>query len=131
VAIITLFTKRTVTFTSLQASTSETQTYVKALQVDAYKQGMIVLRAHSRNIDANCSIAVTVSVTAPSSEDPSANFDSTVIGTATIANGTTATFSNVALSNMGGFLKINVVGTKGATGTNITADLSADIVLTP
>src|SRR5262245_42589189 len=97
-AIITLFTKRTVTFTSLQASTSETQTYVKAVQVDAYKQGMIVVRAHSRNIDANCSIAVTASVTAPSTEDPSANFDSTVIGTATISNGTTATFTNVALS---------------------------------
>jgi len=131
VAIITLFTKRTVTFTSLQASTSETQTYVKAIPVDQFKQGMLVVRAHSRNIDANCSIAVTAQVTAPSPEDPSANFDSAVIGTATLSNGTTATFANVALSNMGGYLKINVVGTKGSSGTNITADVSADIILTP
>lgn len=130
-AIITLFTKRTVTFTSLQASTFETQTYVKAVQVDQYKQGMIVVRVHSRNIDANCTITVTASITAPSPEDPSVSFDSAVIGTATINSGTTLTFANAALSNMGGFLKINVVGTKGSSGTNITADISADLVLTP
>jgi len=131
VAIITLFTKRTVTFTSLQASTSEIQTYVKAVQVDQFRQGMLAVRCHSRSIDANCSIAVTAAVTAPSAEDPSANFDSAVIGTATIGNGTTTTFASVALSNMGGYLKINVVGTKGSSGTNITADISADLILTP
>lgn len=129
--IITLFTKRTVTFNNLGVSTSEIQTYVKAVQTDQFKQGMIVLRAHSRTIDATCSIAVTANTTAPSVEDPSATFDSAVIGTATLSSGTTATFANVALANMGGFLKINVVGTKGTSGTNITADISADLILTP
>lgn len=128
--IITLFTKRTVTFSGLSAGGSETQTYVKAVQVDGYKQGMIVLRAHSRNIDAACSIALTACTTAPSAEDPSANFDSAVIGTATLSSGTTAAFASVALSNMGGFLKINIVGSK-PSGTNVTADISADLILTP
>jgi hypothetical protein len=128
--IITLFTKRTVNFGGLSAGGTEIQTYVKAVQCDGYKQGMLILRAHSRNIDSGCTIALTAAVTAPSAEDPSANFDSAVIGTATLSSGTTATMVNVALSNMGGFLKINIVGSK-PSGTNVTADISADLVLTP
>lgn len=129
--IIPLFTKRTANFTNLTASTSETQVAVKQIQVDQYRQGMLIIRAHSRDLAVGLSsIAIMAQTTSPTSEDPSVSFDSAVIGIATIISGSTSTMSSVALTNMGGFLKITVVGTRGTSG-NATADISAELVLTP
>jgi hypothetical protein len=132
VPIIPLFTKRLANFTNLTANTSETQVAVKQVQVDGYRQGMIVIRAHTRDLaSAGSSIAIMAQVTAPTAEDPSQNFDSASIGIATISNGSTATMANVALSNMGGYLKISVIGTRSASGGNASAEISADLILTP
>lgn len=131
-AVIPLFTKRTANFTNLTANTSETQVAVKQVACDQFRQGMLIIRAHTRDIaQSGSSIAIMAQVTSPSPEDPSQSFDSASIGIATLSNGSTLTMSNVALSNMGGYLKISIIGTRSASGGNVTADISADLVLTP
>lgn len=128
--IIPLWNKKSWNFDNLTAGTSETHVAVKALSSERYTEGLIVVRAHTRDIvNASSKIEVVAFTTAPSSEDPAVDFVSTTAsGTATVANGSTTTVATVGLSGFGGFLRIHVIGTRVSSG-NCKADLSADLVL--
>jgi hypothetical protein len=125
-----LFNKRMMNFDQLTASQTETYVVVKSLDVTPYREGMITVRAHTRDIvHASSKIEVIAYVTSPSPEEPQTDFVlGTAVATATVAPGSTATFVKADLANMGGYLRIIVLGTRGASG-NCKAEISADIVL--
>jgi hypothetical protein len=125
-----IVTKRPFNFDQLTAGQSESQVAVKAIDVSAYREGMLVVRAHTRDIvNASSIIEVQAFVTAPSSEDPSVDWvASAALATATITNGSTAFFITANLANMGGFLRIVVKGTRISSG-NCNANISIDLVL--
>lgn len=128
--IIPLWNKKSWNFDNLTASTSETHVAVKAVASERYTEAMLVVRAHTRDIvNASSKIEIVAFTTAPSGEDPSVDFfSSTASGTATIGNGSTSMLATAALANFGGFLRIQVIGTRNTSG-NCNAELSADIVM--
>lgn len=127
---IPLWNKKSFNFNNLTAGTTETHVAVKAVASEKYREALLIIRAHTRDIvNASSKIEVIAFTTAPSPEDPSVDFVSTTAsGTATIANGSTSVVATVALANFGGFLRFNVMGTRVTSG-NCTADLSAELVL--
>ncbi len=128
--VIPLWNKKSFNFNNLTAGTTETHVAVKAVAVEKYREAMLIVRAHTRDIvNGSSKIEIIAFTTAPSGEDPAVDFVSTTAsGTAAITNGSTSTVATVSLSNFGGFLRINVMGTRVTSG-NCTADLSAEIVV--
>lgn len=127
---IPLWNKRTFNFNNLTAGTTETQVAVKAIGCERYREGLLIVRAHTRDIvNAGSKIEVVAYTTAPSPEDPSVDFVfATAAGTASLANGSTTIVASAALANFGAFLRIIVIGTRVTSG-NCSADISADLVL--
>jgi hypothetical protein len=127
---IPLWNKRSFNFNNLTAGTSESHVAVKAISVERYREGQLIVRAHTRDIvNASSMIEVVASTTAPSAEDPSVDYVfTTASGTATIDDGSTTVVASANLSNFGGFLRISVMGTRISTG-NCSAELSAELVL--
>jgi len=125
-----LWNKKSFNFNNLTAGTSETDVAVKTVACERYREGLLIVRAHTRDIvNASSKIEIVAYTTAPTAEDPSVDFVfTTASGTATVANGSTSVVASVALANFGAFLRILVVGTRVTSG-NCSADLSADLVL--
>jgi hypothetical protein len=128
--VIVLWNKRSFNFNNVIAGSSESHVAVKALAVERYREAQLIVRAHTRTIDdTNSMIQIVAQTTAPTAEDPSIDFVSTTAsGTATIASGSTTVVATANLSNFGGFLRFNVIGTRTTSGSCV-AELSAELVL--
>lgn len=127
---IPLWNKKSFNFNNLTLGTSESNVAVKAVACERYREGLLIVRAHTRDIvNAASKIEIVVYTTSPTAEDPSVDFVfATASGTATVANGSTSIVASVALANFGAFMRIVVIGTRTTSG-NCSADLSADLVL--
>jgi hypothetical protein len=128
---VPLFTKRTFSFTELQAGKSLELVMVKTLEVGDYGDATLVVRVHSLNIGSSTSrIEVSAYPTAPSVLEPETDFiASSPVATSTLVSGMPAGTLVVdpVSPNFGGCLQIRVKGTR-ASGT-VTAVLSAELIL--
>lgn len=134
--VVTLFPKRTFTFTSLQSGGSIEVPIIKALDVSQYTEGTILVRCHSKTMSVSGStVDVNAYVTAPSAEDPATEFvhnaGSTPRGTVQILAADSAPLMKIGsmTANFGGMLRITVKGTQGSGTGTFTVDLSAELAL--
>jgi len=128
--VMPLWTKRSFNFNGLTAGSTEAVVAVKTVDVSAYREATITVRAHTRDIvNASSKIEIIAYMTAPTGEDPAVDFVSgTALTTATITSGSTSVLSTANLSTFGGYLRVVVLGTRVTSG-NCSADLSADLVV--
>lgn len=127
---IPLFTKRVFEFGG-----SHTQVAVKAVDVSQYTEGVVLVRVHANDISAGTgTIDVMARMTAPSSDEPDTDFvrdgSSEEKAKATVDENSAAGDLEVGAlsSDFGSFLRIDLDGTMGTSGT-VKATLSADLVV--
>lgn len=127
----TIFCLRTWDFSGLQSSTSEEYCILKDYPVGQFREGTILVRVHDADVvNPGSEIEVRAVDTAPSLEEPSVDFEGGEIASASVT-GTSepALVSANFTAPFGRAVTIYVKGTQGSAGTNVTATLSADLVL--
>jgi hypothetical protein len=135
---ITLFPKRTFTFTNMVGSGQTLEVpIIKALDVTEWIQGTLIVRVHSATITtAGSTIDVLLKNTAPTPEDPSLDFlvvPTSAVATATV--NTTVAGNDPCIvvaqlsSGFANMLQVSVLGTQATSSTTITASLSAFLVM--
>jgi hypothetical protein len=136
-SVVPLFTRRTFGFGSLQAGASLTVIAVKAVDVAAAGDAILLVRVHAQGAYAGgttATIVVGAYASAPSAEDPTVDFiQATPLATARVLS-TTAVgtlFTAPVRTGLGCALQIQVTGTRGPSGDGMTTALSADLVLRP
>ncbi len=129
---IDILSRRTFDMTDMGTNKVQTFVIIQALDVSAYTQGLLMLRAHTKDMPSGSTIDLLVYTTAPTDEDPSKDFVyGTAVATATITAAATApTLAIGALSaNFGGSLRVVLKASTAGTSATFTADLSAAISL--
>lgn len=125
--VIKVIPKTTYDFTT----GSSTHVICRALDVTSSSSGSLLVRSHGHSISSGGSIEVIVKISAPSHEDPSIDFVGSAVATVTLNSSTPA--APILLKDdldplFGGFLRVEVVGTKGSSTTQAT--ISCDLAMT-
>lgn len=113
--------------------TSGSSTYVvcRALDVTDSSSGSLLVRSHDHTITSGGRIEVVVKISAPSHEEPSIDFVGDAVATATLDSSTPAApllLKEDLDPSFGGFLRVEIVGTKGSSTTQAT--ISCDLAMT-
>lgn len=129
--IVTLLSKSDMNFNAAGSSTATEMVLVRALNVSAHREGIVVLRAHGDHTTAaGQTLVLKAYNTAPTSEDPAREFvdTTTVIATCTLtmtSAGTLVKFAQVS-APFGPYIKFVLFATQTNQGTAFTATVSAD-----
>lgn len=135
---IPVLTERVYDFSGLGAGASAAVVLVKALDVTAYRSGSLQVRVLDPTWSGGaspCSAAVKAYTTAPSSDDPSADFVAdSASATATLANGgSTASDGDLVQdaldSNFGSHLRLVLEVTQGTPAGTFQFTISAAMEL--
>ena len=104
---------------------------LKDLPVERYREGTLLVRVHDADlVNPSSQIEVRAVETAPSPEEPDADFEGTELASATVTGTSEPALVAADFSTpFGGAITVFVRGTQGSTGTNVTATLSASLVL--
>jgi hypothetical protein len=124
--VIKVIPKTTYDFTS----GGSTHVVCRALDVTDSSSGSLLVRSHDHSISSGGSIDVVVRISAPSHEDPSIDFVGNAVATATLDSSTPAApllLKDDLDPSFGGFLWVEVVGTKGSGTTKAT--ISCDLAM--
>ncbi len=125
--VLKVIPKTTYDFTS----GSSTHVVCRALDVTNSSSGALLVRSHAHTISSGGSIDVVVKISAPSHEDPSIDFVGNTVATATLGESTPVApllLKDDLDASFGGFLWVEVVGTKGSSTTQAT--ISCDLAMT-
>jgi hypothetical protein len=135
--VITLFPKRTFTFTNMVGSTSLEVPLIKAIDVTEWTQGTLIVRVHSATISAAAStIDVLLKTTAPTPEDPATDYlvvPASAVATAsitqTVSNNDPCIVVAQLSTGFGNMLQLSVQATQATSSSTLTAVLSAMLVV--
>jgi hypothetical protein len=133
-AIQTLVSRRNFSFDWIGTSTNESVVAVKAVDVQDWREGTLLVRVHQKDvITGGGKIEVLAYTTSPSSDAPEQDFVSaSARATITITSGTSVVPELLTAGlgqNFGSQLRIVVKGTKGSTGGSVDATISVDLAL--
>jgi hypothetical protein len=131
-AIIPVFSRRMFDFDNVQSPGEIEFTLAKAIDVEQYTEGTLLVRVHAHNIERGASIEVIAKATAPSNEDPELDF----VGATVVAVTVDVTVSAPALvkrtftADPGERVTITVRGSQTSTApVSCNAELSAELVV--
>jgi hypothetical protein len=129
----TIFCIRTWDFSGLQAGAGNAEEFcvLKDFPVGGYREGTILVRVHDADIvNGSSQIEVRAVETAPCVEDPATDFEGSELASAPVQG---ASEPQLVAANFtapfGRAVTVYVKGTQGSATTNVTAKLSAVLVL--
>jgi hypothetical protein len=126
-SLIPVFNKRDFTFT---ATTTVGLVAAKAIPVDDYTEGTLLVRVHSGTLTGSNTIVLKVRSTAPTAEDPAVDFVVTASDLAVATVSSTATTGTLLrtpfTAGFGGYVRVEVWANY-PSGTSCTAVLSAEL----
>ena len=129
---IPILSRRLFDFSNLAASATEEVVCARAIDVSAFKHGVLVTRIHERTIGGTADLSVRVLSTWPSEEEPETDFfNGSPAAVTTFGNGNAPALLTSTLSTaFGPALRVVVRGNQpGGSPDTIMATLSVDLVL--
>lgn len=131
-AIIPVFSRRMFDFDNVQSPGELEFVIAKAIDVEQYTEGTLLVRVHALEIDRRAKIEVIAKATAPSDEDPEVDFvgETVVVATIDAAVCAPALIKASFWSDPGEQVTILVRGSQtGTAPASCSAELSAELVV--
>jgi len=127
--ILRLLHRTDLNFNSLQGNGSVTVWLKQNIDVSRYREGTLLVRAHSLTIGVGASLAVALRAVLPTQEDPAQFFRSTadLISLSPVAAPTLLV--GVLPANFGGYVSLLIRPTQPPTPVTLTATISVDLSL--
>lgn len=130
--IIAVFSRRLFDFDNVRSPGEVEIILAKAINVEQYTEGTLLVRVHAIDIDCGATIEVIAKASAPSSEDPELDFIGATVATITIDASVAAPALVKAsfLADPGERVTITIKGSQTSTApASCKAELSAELVV--